>query len=104
MTKATTLKIITMAGIFATATWVSGAAFAHDTKTGADAAQKQISISKSNAKNLVNALLKREYGGNNLRARATKKIGDKWRVTIKNRTRTIATALVDEKTGNIHIK
>ncbi len=104
MTKATTLKTITLTAVFAVASSISGAAFAHDTTNKTDVAQKQINISKANARNLVNTLLKREYGGDNFRAGATKKIGDKWRVIIKNRTQTVATALVDKKTGNIHIK
>lgn len=106
MTTATTVKAISAAAIIALTTAMGSTAFAHDiTNAGKDvyAAPEQINVSKSNAKNLVNELLKREYDHSGYEARAIRKEGDQWRVLIKDRTRTVARAYVDSKTGNIHI-
>ncbi|MCF6197331.1 MAG: hypothetical protein L3J50_11580 [Emcibacter sp.] len=101
MTKTTTIKAISMAAAIALTTSFSTIAYAHDT---GEAAKKEISISKNNARNLVKSLLKRDYHGQSLKTRPAKKIGDKWIVRIKDRSATVATAYVDEKTGNIHVK
>ncbi|NOZ67266.1 MAG: hypothetical protein GXP00_12385 [Alphaproteobacteria bacterium] len=101
MTRTTTIKAISMATAIALTTSFGTAAYAHDT---GEAAKKEISISKNNARNLVKSLLKRDYHGQGLKARPAKKIGDKWIVRIKDRSSTVATAYVDEKTGNIHVK
>ncbi|PCJ43032.1 MAG: hypothetical protein COA81_05175 [Alphaproteobacteria bacterium] len=101
MTKTTTIKAISIATAIALTTSFSTAVYAQDT---GEVAKKEISISKNNARNLVKSLLKRDYHGQGLKARSTKKIGDKWVVRIKDRSSTIATAYVDVKTGNIHVK
>jgi len=101
MTKTTTIKAISLATAIALTTSFGTIAYAHDT---GEAAKKEISISKSNARNLVKSLLKREYTAQNLQTRPAMKINGKWVVRIKDRSTTVATAYVDEKTGNIHVK
>ncbi|VAV88715.1 hypothetical protein MNBD_ALPHA02-2322 [hydrothermal vent metagenome] len=101
MTKTTTIKAISMATAIALTTSFGSIAYAHDT---GEAARKEIRVSKNNARNLVKSLLKRDYNAQSFKALPAKKIGDKWVVRIKSRTATIATAYVDEKTGNIHVK
>ena len=107
MTNVTTLKAISLATVFAVTASFSSAAFAHDLPK----AEENVAtvgdhhrISKSNARNLVKALLKREYSGNGYKANGAKKIGDSWVVKIKDRAKTVATASIDTKTGNIHVE
>lgn len=107
MTKATTVKSLAVATAIALAASFSSGASAHDvTKAGEDisAVPRSDRISKDNAKKLVNELLRREYGGEGYEARHIRKEGDAWRIRIKDRLRTVATAYVDRKTGNIHIE
>ncbi len=107
MTKATTIKTISIAAIIAVASSLGSTASAHDISNagvGVSAIETQRSITKNNAKSLVKQLLKREYSGEGFEARTTRKVGDKWKVSIKNRLRTVATAYVDTKTGNIHVE
>ncbi|GEM_PF-3427041 len=83
------------------------AALAHDpaeTAHNISAMEKQERVSKENARNLVKSLLKRDYSGSGYKARVARKTDGKWIVRIKNRTQIVATALVDAKTGDIHVK
>lgn len=107
MTKTTTLKAITFATAIALATSFGSTAFAHDLNKASEntsAVTNHASVSKSNARNLVKSLLKREYSGEGYKTNTAQKIGDKWVVSIKDRTKTVATASVDTKSGNIHIQ
>lgn len=106
MTNTTTLKAIALATVITVTTSLSSTAFAHDFSKADEniaAPSQSNGVTKSNARNLVKALLKREYKGDGYEAKTARKVGDKWIVTIKNRARTVATASVDTKTGNIHI-
>lgn len=107
MTKATTFKAITAATLIAVTTSFGSSAFAHDISnagTNMSSVQKEISVSKRNAKNLVNELLRQEYSGEGFAARKITEDGDTWKVQIKDRVKTVATAYVDRKTGNIAIE
>jgi len=82
-------------------------AFAHDpakTAHNISTMGKQERVSRENARNLVKSLLKRDYSGNGYKTRVARKTNGKWIVRIKKRTKTVATALVDTKTGNIHVE
>ncbi|PHZ86666.1 hypothetical protein [Paremcibacter congregatus] len=106
MTKATTYKAITATAIIALATTFGSAAFAHDISTEhttMSSAEIERNVSKQNAKKLVETLLKRKYSGEGLEARTIEKDGDTWKVSIKRGTRKVATAIVDENSGNIHV-
>ncbi|PCI51164.1 MAG: hypothetical protein COB49_02695 [Alphaproteobacteria bacterium] len=107
MTRNRTFKAISLATVIAVTAGLGGTAFAHDiSPTGEKISpdEKPSMISKSNARNLVRTLLKREYNGEGYTARPARKIDGKWVITIKDRTRTVATASVDAKTGNIHLQ
>lgn len=106
MTQATTQKAITVAALIALGTAFSSTASAHDISRDShtmSSAEITRSVSKKNAKNLVNTLLKKEYGGEGLSARSIRKEGDVWKVKIKRNLKTVATATVDAKTGNINV-
>lgn len=102
MTKATTLKAISLTTIIAVATAFSPSAFASDQEATENTAKT--SISKSHAKNLVKALLKRDYKGQGLKAYPTTKVDGKWQVAIKYNVNKVGTAFVDAKTGRISSK
>ncbi|PCI33517.1 MAG: hypothetical protein COB54_04240 [Alphaproteobacteria bacterium] len=107
MTKNTTIKAISLATVIAVTTAFSSTAFAHDLSDADQnvaAASHQNSISKNKARNLVKSLLKRDYSNYGYKTNKARKIGDNWVVTIKDRTKTIAKASVDTKTGNIHVQ
>ena len=107
MTKNTTMKAISLATVIAVTTAFSSTAFAHDLSNADQdvaTAKHQTSISNENARNLVKSLLNRDYGSYGYKTNKARKVGDDWVVVIKDRTRTIAKASVDTKTGNIHIQ
>lgn len=60
-------------------------------------------ISENNAKSLVKDFLKRDFKNFGYRARNIKKVDNQWIVTIKDRKDFVATAYVNDTTGNIHI-
>ncbi len=107
MTKATTIKAVSFATVIAVAASFGSTAFAHELSQAdqnVSAVEKNHNVSKSNARSLVKALLKREYNGDRYSARAARRIGDNWVVSIKDRAKTVATASVNAKTGNIHVE
>lgn len=107
MTNATTLKAISFATVIAVATAFSTTAFSRDLSKADEnisAVKTPTYISKSNARNLVKSLLKRDYRGQGLKAYPTTKIDGKWQVAIKYNVKTVGTALVDAETGRISSK
>jgi len=100
MNKTSTFKTLSMATVFALATSFGSSAFAHDISKH----DKKTAITKENAQNLVKTLLKKKYSGEGLKARKAKMVGDEWKVSIRKRSRTVAVASVNEKTGDIHIQ
>ena len=105
MTKTTTLKAISLATVISITTAFSTTAFANDISGDYDtsAVTAQSSVTKENAQNLVKSLLKRDYGNNEYKAGTTKKINEQWVITIRDRSRTVATASVNSNNGNIHV-
>ena len=104
---ATTIKAMPLAVILTVAASFGSSAIAHDITnagTGVSAVKKQINISKDNAKNLMKEFLRQEYNGKGLQARNIKGNSEEWTVQIKDRLRTVATARIDRKTGNIHVE
>ncbi len=105
MTKIITLKAISLATVITLTTAFSATAFAHDINKNhaASAVTTQKSITKSNAKNLVKSLLKRDYKSYGYNTSSPKKIGDQWVVIIKDRAKHVATVSINDKSGNIHV-
>lgn len=107
MMKITPRKALPLALGIAAALSFGSPLLAHDlSKAGKDIStmEKQQHVSRENARNLVKSLLKRDYSGNGYKARVARKTDGKWIVRIKDRTKTVATASVDAKTGNIHVR
>ncbi len=103
MTKITTISLTTA---LALAISFGSTAYAQNIETGYNKISVEkayIEISKKNARNLVKALLKRDYNGFGYKAQKIKKSDDKWVVTIKDRKDFVATAYVNDNNGNIHV-
>lgn len=105
MIQATTCKMITKSTILSLILASGSSAYAHEpcNDNALSLPKAERSVTKHNAKKLVKELLKREYKGEGLRIHNIRKENGAWRVNIRRGIRTVATATVDTRTGNIHV-
>ncbi len=104
MTNTKTYKALSLAGAVTLILSFGSSAFANNLDSGFyNIANTEIHarISEKDARNLIKALLEREFYGFGYRARNIKKVDNQWVVTIKDRKDFVATAYVNDTTGNI---
>ncbi|WP_339863476.1 hypothetical protein [Paremcibacter congregatus] len=104
-------QTLTIATLIALVPFASSSAYAHEPTNCTmccvcekEVTQPKVSESQIKAKKIVKRLMKRKYDREGYEARAVRKQGDMWEVTIIKRKKPFAIAYINAETGDIRIE